>query len=65
VRVARFSLAIQLHLSERGNMSRQYHYYMERNRDREEQAVDKECDDIEYDLSTEVLIENYRKGTRQ
>ena len=46
-------------------MNRQYYYYMERNRDREEQAVDLECNDIDYALSTEVLIENYRKEARQ
>jgi len=46
-------------------MSRQYYYYMERNRDREEQAVEMECDEIDYELSTEVLIEGYRKEARQ
>jgi len=46
-------------------MSRQYYYYMERNRDREEQAVEMECDEIEYVLETETVIEGYRKGTRQ
>jgi len=46
-------------------MSRQYHYYMERNTDREEQAVDKECDDIEYILETETVIEGYRKESRR
>ena len=46
-------------------MSMQYHYYRERNTDREEQAVEVECDEIDYALSTEVLIEGYRKEARQ
>jgi len=46
-------------------MNRQYHYYMERNTDREEQAVEMECDEIDYVLETETVIEGYRKETRQ
>ena len=45
-------------------MSRQYYYYMERNREREEQAVEMECDEIDYVLETETVIEGYRKESR-
>jgi len=45
-------------------MSRNYYYYMERNRDREEQAVEMECDEIDYVLETETVIEGYRKESR-
>ena len=46
-------------------MNRQYYYYMERNRDREEQAVDLECNDIDYAVETETVIETYRKEARR
>ena len=46
-------------------MNRQYYYYMERNRDRVENDVLKECNDIDYAVETETVIETYRKEARR
>ena len=46
-------------------MNRQYYYYMERNRDHVENDVLRECNDIDYAIEAETVIENYRKEARQ
>ena len=38
---------------------------MERNRDRVENDVLKECNDIDYSVETETVIETYRKEARR